>query len=203
MVGRSDAPNADEESAMSVDRGGRPFRRFRRIGWLVAAQVVTAAGVAVLVVVLRSALPDDRGAVTAGLVVLLLFPALLFGASMGVHRGSAAGRELHSPRAVRRLRPACPPIEKIAVDLRRMLRRHDVIARSTDAGARSRLQSLETLISRTAVQAARALGVSHPEPSAYGAIGTLELRQLLRSLMAAGLVLPPGTGLVSPDSGRW
>jgi hypothetical protein len=93
------------------------------------------------------------------------------------------------------LRLSNPPIEQIAADLRRMLWRHDTAARSNDiAMPTRRLRALESAISVSAMQAARALRVSYPDPPPFGGFETYELRQLLRALRTEGLVLPPEVG---------
>lgn len=96
------------------------------------------------------------------------------------------------------MQPTNPPIEKIAADLRRMLWRHDKLARSTPMGMSTRqLRALEAAISKSAVQAARGLGVSCPDAPAFGGFDTAELRRLLRALTAEGLMLPPDVGLIA------
>jgi hypothetical protein len=141
------------------------------------------------------------GSAEAAQIVLLL--ALLSGVGFCVHRGIRARRRVRSRRAERNLQPTNPPIEEITADLRRMLWRHDTFARSTDTPVPAgRVRALEIRITRRAVQAARALEVTHPDPPAYGGLDTAQLRHLLHDLMAEGLVLPPEVGLMAPD-GRW
>ena len=61
------------------------------------------------------------------------------------------------------MRPANPPIEQIAADLRRMLRTHDGVVRMSDiATTARRVRALEAAISTAALQAARALEIPHP-----------------------------------------
>ncbi len=62
-----------------------------------------------------------------------------------------------------------------------------------------RLCILEAKISDCATQAARALGVSHPERPAYGGFDHVRLSRFLRVLLAQGLVLPP-VALLPSDS---
>lgn len=96
----------------------------------------------------------------------------------------------------RSLTPIGPPIEEIAAALRRLLARHDRFARSADAALRvRRMSELEVAITWRATQAARALGV--PDP--VRPVDKAELRLLLRSLAAAGLVLPTTVVLMTRD----
>jgi hypothetical protein len=84
-----------------------------------------------------------------------------------------------------------------------MLRRHDSVTRSNHVAALSRrVRALEVAISTSALQAAAALRVPHPEPPADGGLTTYELRQLLQALRAEGLVLPVDVELLAPDR-RW
>jgi hypothetical protein len=97
--------------------------------------------------------------------------------------------------------PDGPPIEKLAADLRRLLWQHDRVTRSADVAMWSgRLRALEGAICICATQAARALEVPCPDPPAPGGVvHKPQLRQLLRALAAAGLVVPPEVGLLAPD----
>jgi hypothetical protein len=133
--------------------------------------------------------------------VILLAPALAFGAAIHVPRAVGALCRLVRERAARRYpHPAGPPIEQLATDLRRLLRQHDTIRRSTGVTMRAHhLWAIEGAITDCAVQAARALGVPHPERPTHGALSTPELRRLLRALADAGLVLPSGAGLLGAD----
>jgi len=100
--------------------------------------------------------------------------------------------------------PDRPPIEKLAADLRRLLWQHDSVTRSVDVAMYAwRLRALEGAITICATQAARSLDVPHPDPPMPGGfIHKPQLRRLLRSLAAAGLVLPPGVGLLAPETRR-
>lgn len=132
----------------------------------------------------------------------------------------AVGLALYAPRLVRAvnvwlnersvdstLAPSNPPIEQLAADLRRLLLCHETLRRSPAEAMRvRRLVALEAAITDCAADAARALGVPHPERPARGALPTAQLRQLLQALMQAGLVLPPEVDLVAaqrrgPDPG--
>jgi hypothetical protein len=145
------------------------------------------------------------GSVTVGvgeIVILALSPTLAFGMGCWAKRGvRAARRRTRGRRDERAMRPTNPPIEQIAADLRRMLRTHDGIVRTRHiATTDRRVRALEAAISTSAVQAARALEVSHPKPAPYGAMETSQLRPLLQALRAEGLVLPADVGLTQPDS---
>jgi hypothetical protein len=143
------------------------------------------------------------GSVTVGvgeIVILALSPTLAFGVGCWAKRGVRAARRTRRRRDERAMRPTNPPIEQIAADLRRMLRTHDGIIRTRHIAATGRrLRALEAAISTSAVQAARALEVSHPKPAPYGPLEISQLRPLLQALRAGGLVLPADVGLTQPD----
>ncbi|MFC4071289.1 hypothetical protein [Actinoplanes subglobosus] len=85
--------------------------------------------------------------------------------------------------------PWGPPIERLAADLRRLLRLHgDLAASAHVAFCAHRLWAVEAAIGSRAVEAARALGVPHPHPDAVASLTRTELTDLA----AAGLVLPAG-----------
>ncbi len=135
------------------------------------------------------------------IAVILAAPALAFGAAIHLPRAiGAATRLMRENQARRNPRPAGPPIELIAADLRRLVREHDVVKRSTGVAMRAHhLWALEGAISDCARQAARALGLPEPPRPVRGALPTPELRRLLRALADAGLVLPRGVGLLGAD----
>lgn len=182
--------------------------RFGRIRTLAGRHLVStslvfavAAGIAGLSPLLAGRPISPMGILTVRhIAVLILSPAALFGVVFGVRCAVGAVRRTVRRRAEQRLQPSGPPIEQIAADLRRMLWRHEGFVRS-DAVAMSagRVRALEVAISKCAMQAARALGVSHSEPSAHRALDRRQLRRLLRALRAEGLVLPAEVGLVEPD----
>ena len=92
-------------------------------------------------------------------------------------------------------RPAGPPIQQLAADLRRLLRLHAELNASAQAAMRAhRVWAVEAAISVRAVEAARALGVPYREPDGPGGPRRGELSELLRALAAAGLVLPEKVG---------
>src|SRR4029453_8187525 len=88
-----------------------------------------------------------------------------------------------------------PPIQQLASDLRRLLRLHGELTASAHIAMRAhRLWAVEAAIAARAVEAARALGVPHPDPSIPGALTRSQLLDLLTALSAAGLVLPAKVG---------
>lgn len=133
--------------------------------------------------------------------ILLAAPALAFGAAIHLPRViGAVTRMVRENQARRTPRPAGPPIELIAADLRRLVREHDVVRRSTAVAMRAHhLWALEAAISDCARQAARALGLPEPAHQTRGTLPTAELRRLLQALADAGLVLPSGVGLLGAD----
>ena len=97
-------------------------------------------------------------------------------------------------------RPIGPPIEQLAADLRRLLRLHGELSTSAHLAMRAhRLWAVEAAIGTRAVEAARALGLPHPEPHGPGALTRGELLDLLTALSAAGLVLPAKVGPFTSD----
>ena len=108
----------------------------------------------------------------------------------------ARSRRTISNQAADGPQPSGPPIEEIAVGLRRQLLRHNRCAHLNDHVLRARRMSeLESAITWRATQAARAVGVPDPVPP----VDKAELRLLLRSLHSAGLVLPTAVVLMAPD----
>jgi hypothetical protein len=88
-----------------------------------------------------------------------------------------------------------PPIEQLAVDLRRLLRLHSEMTASAHLAMRAhRLWAVEAAISVRAVEAARALSVPHREPETPETLNRTELSTVLRDLGAAGMVLPEKVG---------
>ncbi|MEV6492699.1 hypothetical protein AB0M20_29375 [Actinoplanes sp. NPDC051633] len=91
--------------------------------------------------------------------------------------------------------PIGPPIEQLAADLRRLLRLHGELTASAHLAMRAhRLWAVEAAIAVRAVEAARAIGVPHPEPEQPGSLNRTELMDLLRDLGEAGMVLPSKVG---------
>ena len=96
--------------------------------------------------------------------------------------------------------PLGPPIEQLAADLRRLLRLHGEIIASAHLAMRAhRLWAVEAAIGTRAVEAARALGVPHPEVEGHDALSCDQLHHLLAALAAAGLVLPAKVGPFTSD----
>jgi hypothetical protein len=111
--------------------------------------------------------------------------------------GGGSERVCRCPAAGSRRRGRLP-IEQLADDLRRLLRRHDEFAGGDATAARSKLvAALEAAIAARAMQAAGALGVPQPALSSVD-VDTEQLRRLLLALAAEGLVLPREAGLLTP-----
>ncbi|WP_306214018.1 hypothetical protein [Actinoplanes sp. RD1] len=134
------------------------------------------------------------------LAIITLTPTLLGAAVVLGPRICSAVARVWPDRAPHDPVPLGPPIEQLAADLRRLLRLHDHLTRSAHLAMRAhRLWAVEAAIGTRAVEAARALGVSHPEPDRPGDLTRHELAALLRSLTAAGLVLPESIGHFTSD----
>ncbi|MGK5685550.1 hypothetical protein [Actinoplanes sp. URMC 104] len=96
--------------------------------------------------------------------------------------------------------PLGPPIEQLAADLRRLLRLHSELTASAHLAMRAhRLWAVEAAIGTRAIEAARALGLAHPEIAAEQTLTRRQLHDLLMSLAAAGLVLPAKVGPFTSD----
>ena len=97
---------------------------------------------------------------------------------------------------VRERQPTAPqayglPIEKLAADLRRLLRLHGALTESAHSAlCAHRVWAVEAAIGARAIEAAAALGVPHPWPDTSGLLTRTQLSALLTDLAAAGLVLP-------------
>jgi hypothetical protein len=132
------------------------------------------------------------------IVVIMLSPTLVVGAVLYAPRAIRAIRRLISrPRPDDSLRPAYPPIEEIAADLRRLLRQYETVRLSPDVAMRvQRLRAIEGALADCAADATRALGLQQPPP---GRLTTAQLRQLLLALADAGLTLPAAVGLIAAD----
>jgi hypothetical protein len=136
-------------------------------------------------------------------LLLMLLPTLLVAAVLHLPRGIAlVGRVVMGRDGSGPLQAAHPPIEQLAADLRRLVRRHEELMRSTDVAMRGRrLQALEAAIADCALDAARALELPRPDRPVHGTLAKPELGRLLHALREAGLVLPPAVSL-SPWDGR-
>jgi len=96
--------------------------------------------------------------------------------------------------------PLGPPIEQLAADLRRLLRLHSALIASAHLAIRAhRLWAVEAAIGGRAIEAARALGVPHPEIETQETLSRRQLHDLLVALAAAGLVLPAKVGPFTSD----
>lgn len=135
----------------------------------------------------------------AQIVLIMLSPTLVVGAALYTPRVFRAVRRFVGRRDGE-LTPAIRPIEDVAGDLRRLLRQHDAVKRSTGVTMRvQHLRALEAAITDCASEAARALGLPCPDRPVHGALSTPELRRLLLGLADAGLVLPPAVSLMAAD----
>jgi hypothetical protein len=131
----------------------------------------------------------------AKLVLLAGTPTAIGAAVLSAPRWCAAIARAWPRRADTELRPLGPPIERLAADLRRLLRLHGELMASAHLAMRAhRLWAIEAAIATRAVEAAQALGVPHREPDVPGGLDRTELAALLVALGEAGLVLPAGVG---------
>jgi len=134
------------------------------------------------------------------LALIAVTPTLLGAAVFYGPRLCSAIARAWPERAAREPQPLGPPIEQLAVDLRRLLRLHDALTRSAHIAMRAhRLWAVEAAIGVRAVEAAQALGVAHPEPEKPGDLTRGELAALLHGLADAGLVLPSSVGHFTKD----
>jgi len=133
------------------------------------------------------------------IVAVMLAPSAALGAIFyGPRAVGAVWRYLQERDAEARPRPAGPPIEELAADLRRLVRQHEVMKTAPDIVMRAHhLSAIEGAITACAIQAATALGVPHPAVPRHTALTAAELKRLLRALADAGLVLPTGVGLLA------
>jgi hypothetical protein len=137
--------------------------------------------------------------IAAKLALLTVTPALLGAAVVYAPRCWAALARLVPERAEREPQPVGPPIERLAADLRRLLRLHDELMTSAHLAMRAhRLWAVEAAIGARAMEAARALDVPYRDV-APGGLDRTELAALLRSLAGAGLVLPATVGRFTRD----
>jgi hypothetical protein len=134
------------------------------------------------------------------MLLIALVPTLIGAAVISAPRWCAALARVLPERTQPAPAPAGLPIEKIAADLRRLLRLHDELTVSAHLALRAhRLWAVEAAIAVRAVEAAQALDVPHREPEVPGALDRTELGQLLHALAAAGLVLPTTVGPFTRD----
>ncbi|BCJ56552.1 hypothetical protein Asp14428_80270 [Actinoplanes sp. NBRC 14428] len=129
------------------------------------------------------------------LALITLTPTLLGATLVYAPRWGARLTEAWQERAAREPRPLGPPIERLAADLRRLLRLHDELTRSAHiAMLAHRLWAVEAAIGVRAVETAQALDVPHRTPDRPGELTRSELAALLHALADAGLVLPASVG---------
>jgi hypothetical protein len=134
------------------------------------------------------------------IVIVMLSPTLIIGTAIHTPRVFRAVRRIVAPPHDAPLLPSQRPIEHIAEDLRRLLRKHETVRQSTGVARRAQhLRALEAAITDCASEAARALGLPCPDRPVHGALSTPQLRRLLLALADAGLVLPPAVSLIAAD----
>jgi hypothetical protein len=130
------------------------------------------------------------------IVALMVSPTVVIAAALYLPRGLRRLHRALRPEPV----PPNPPIEDLAADLRRLLRRHEAVIRSGDGAARAvHLRALEGAITDCATEAAHALELPCRR-RASGPVSTPDLPQLLRALAGEGLVLPPEISLLTRDN---
>ncbi|GLZ00337.1 hypothetical protein [Actinoplanes sp. NBRC 103695] len=129
------------------------------------------------------------------LALIVAAPTLLGATVLYAPRCCAYLAERWRARQPEEPAPVGPPIQQLATDLRRLLRLHGELTASAHLAMRAhRLWAVEAAISVRAVEAARALGVPHPEPQPPATLNRTELGSVLRDLAEAGLVLPAKVG---------
>ena len=134
------------------------------------------------------------------LVLIIAAPTLIGAVVISVPRVCAAIARRWPERGAREPQPAGPPIQQLAVDLRRLLRLHADLTANSHLGIRAqRLWAIERAIGVRAVEAARALDVPHREPEPPAALSHDELSALLYALGEAGMVLPAKVGPFTGD----
>ncbi|GGK91205.1 hypothetical protein [Mangrovihabitans endophyticus] len=134
------------------------------------------------------------------LILIAVTPTAVGAIALQAPRWCAWAAALWSRRQPSEPVPYGPPIEKLACDLRRLLRLHDELTASAHLAMRAhRLWAVEAAIGARALEAARALDVPHREPELPGALTREELGGLLRDLSGAGLVLPAAVGPFTAD----
>jgi hypothetical protein len=137
------------------------------------------------------------------LVLIIITPTLIGATFIMAPRWCAAIARAWPERPSSEPKPAGPPIEQLAVDLRRLLRLHGELTASAHLAIRAhRLWAVEAAIGVRAIEAARALDVPHREPELPGALNHDELSALLYALGDAGLVLPARVGPFTSEGHR-
>ncbi|UQU68217.1 hypothetical protein COUCH_18875 [Couchioplanes caeruleus] len=134
------------------------------------------------------------------LALITVTPTLLGAAVVYGPRLCSAVARAWPDREASEPRPAGPPIEQLAADLRRLLRLHEALTYSAHIAMRAhRLWAVEAAIGVRAVEAAQALDVPHRDPDKPGDLTRAELAALLHGLADAGLVLPSTVGHFTKD----
>jgi len=134
------------------------------------------------------------------LVLIVATPTLLGAVLVYAPKWWEAAADYWEARRPQPPQPYGPPIEQLAADLRRLLRLHGSLTASAHIAMRAhRLWAVEAAIAVRAVEAARALGIAHPEPAVPGDLHRDEIVALLRALSASGLVLPAQVGPFTSD----
>ncbi|MEV7627671.1 hypothetical protein [Actinoplanes sp. NPDC089786] len=129
------------------------------------------------------------------LALIIAAPTLIGATVLFAPRWCASVADRWRARRPADPQPIGPPIEQLACDLRRLLRLHGELTASAHLAMRAhRLWAVEAAISVRAVEAARALGVPHPEPEPPATLNRTELGTILHDLADAGLVLPAKVG---------
>jgi hypothetical protein len=134
------------------------------------------------------------------LVLIILAPTAIGFIAVSAPRWWGAIARRWPERTSTEPQPIGPPIEQLAVDLRRLLRLHATMtAGAHHAILANRLWAVEAAISVRAVEAAKALDVPHREPVKPETLSRDELAALLYALGDAGLVLPAKVGPFTGD----
>lgn len=133
---------------------------------------------------------------TAGkLIVLALSPTLIGVAVLTAPRWCGVLARAWPRRGPQQPEPIGPPIERLAADLRRLLRLHGELMTSAHLAMRAhRLWAVEAAIRVRAIEAARALDVPYGDADGPGGMQHTELCALLHALSEAGLALPARVG---------
>jgi hypothetical protein len=134
------------------------------------------------------------------LALIAIAPTLIGAVVVYAPKWCAALAQLRPAHDDPETEPIGLPIEKLAADLRRLLRLHDELTRSAHIAIRAhRLWAVEAAIGVRAVEAARALDVPHRDPAPGATLSRTELGRLLHALVDAGLVLPTTVGPFTSD----
>jgi len=134
------------------------------------------------------------------LVLIILAPTAIGALAVSAPRWCGAIARAWPERRSAEPTPIGPPIEQLALDLRRLLRLHATMTAGAHHAIRAnRVWAIEAAISVRAVEAARALDVPHREPTKPDTLRRDELAALLYALGDAGLVLPAKVGPFTGD----